>query len=219
MTKEPGRLQSRGLQEVGPDTATRTRCAGARVGLSPRCPATPSLPSVFWARSSGGGVLLDFKYEKAKGTTQRPGTLSALLVSPAPESWRIHPTPRVLTGSFYCAGRLTVVTGTARATSLLPDTLQVCAGWGRGGHGVGSRLQAPDLLASSRSPLSLRQVFSLRKSFGLSHLPECEPVTRTAPPGLTHPRAVGEAGAAPLAGARPLSSPGGRGLLSPQLRK
>ena len=89
------------------------------------------------------------------------------------------------------------------ATSLPPDILQACAGWG----GVVGGIQTSDprpsgLLLTPILRLSLRRVFSLRKSFDLSHLPECEPVTRTAhPASLTH-EAVEKL-------ERPLGPPGG----------
>ena len=105
--------------------------------------------------AQGVGPVVDFKYEKAKGTRNGPGTLSALLVV-LPRSLENIPAPRACSPSsftFIVLGGLTVVTGTARATGLPPDTSQVCAGWGRGAW-VGSRLRAPDLPACSSLPFS-----------------------------------------------------------------
>lgn len=107
------------------------------------------------------------------------------------------------------------------ATSLPPDILQVCAGWG----GVVGGIQTSDprpsgLLLTPILRLSLRRVFSLRKSFDLSHLPECEPVTRTAhPASLTHEAVEKlERPLGPPVGGGPSLYLGEGGCLSPQLK-
>lgn len=57
--------------------------------------------------AQGVGPVVDFKYEKAKGTRNGPGTLSALLVV-LPRSLENIPAPPgvfSLQLHFYCAGR------------------------------------------------------------------------------------------------------------------